>query len=148
LGGFAHAFDTYVRDWTEWQQRLDDLVAHESGNGSSVRTSVAVLRCHEEKRLPGAMIASLSIPWGDTKGDENLGGYHLVWPRDLLESAGGLLAVGAHTDSRRILDYLRVTQTDGSWPQNMWVSGESYWHGSTAVSQRIPPSPHARTMKV
>ena len=27
LGGFAHAFDTYVRDWTEWQQRLDDLVA-------------------------------------------------------------------------------------------------------------------------
>ena len=31
LGGFAHAFDTYLRDWTEWQQRLDDLVAHETG---------------------------------------------------------------------------------------------------------------------
>ena len=78
------------------------------------------------------MIASLSIPWGDTKGDEDLGGYHLVWPRDLVESAGGLIAVGAHTDARRILDYLRVTQSaDGSWPQNMWVSGESYWHGST-----------------
>jgi glucoamylase len=130
LSGFAHAFDTYLRDWIEWQQRLDNLVAHESGNASAVRTSVAVLRCHEEKRLPGAMIASLSIPWGDTKGDEDLGGYHLVWPRDLVESAGGLIAVGAHNDGRRILDYLRVTQSaDGSWPQNMWVSGESYWHG-------------------
>jgi len=128
--GFARAFDTYLHDWTEWQQRLHDLVAHESGNATSVRTSVAVLRCHEEKSLPGAMIASLSIPWGDTKGDEDLGGYHLVWPRDLVESAGGLLAVGAHADARRILDYLRVTQSaDGSWPQNMWVSGESYWHG-------------------
>ncbi len=130
LAGFRPAFDTYVRDWQQWQQRLDDLVAPKSGNSRSVRTSAAVLRCHEEKSVPGAMIASLSIPWGDTKGDEDLGGYHLVWPRDLVESAGGLIAVGAHADARRILDYLRVTQSaDGSWPQNMWVSGESYWHG-------------------
>lgn len=130
MGGFAHAYSTYVRDWTEWQQHLDDLVVEERGKASSIRTSVAVLRCHEEKQLPGAMIASLSIPWGASKGDEDLGGYHLVWPRDLVESAGGLIAVGAHADARRILEYLRVTQSaDGSWPQNMWVSGESYWHG-------------------
>ena len=43
-----------------------------------------------------AIIASLSIPWGFSKGDDDLGGYHLVWPRDLVETAGGFLAVGAH----------------------------------------------------
>ena len=130
VAGFSHAFETYVNDWTEWQRGLKDLAPPDHDPGNAVRASVAVLRCHEEKRLPGAMIASLSIPWGDNKGDEDLGGYHLVWPRDLVESAGALIAVGAHADARRILDYLRVTQSaDGSWPQNMWVSGESYWHG-------------------
>jgi glucoamylase len=130
LAGFPHAFAAYVHDWTEWQARLDARVCDGSESGSAVRRSIAVLRCHEEKRVPGAMIASLSIPWGDHKGDEDLGGYHLVWPRDLVESASALVAAGAHGDARRILDYLQVTQSaDGSWPQNMWVSGESYWHG-------------------
>ena len=123
LAGFPRAFDAYVHDWTEWHAR-------HGASTDAVRISASVLRCHEEKRLPGAMIASLSIPWGDTKGDEDLGGYHLVWPRDLVEAAGGLIAVGAHADARRMLDYLRATQSaDGSWPQNMWVSGEAYWNG-------------------
>jgi glucoamylase len=123
LAGFPRALDAYVRDWTEWHARHGEA-------SDAVRISASVLRCHEEKRLPGAMIASLSIPWGDTKGDEDLGGYHLVWPRDLVEAAGGLIAVGAHADARRVLDYLRTTQSgDGSWPQNMWVSGEAYWDG-------------------
>src|SRR5262249_29287275 len=87
-------------------------------------------RCHEEKGLPGAIIASLSIPWGDAKGDDDLGGYHLVWPRDLAEAAGGLMAIGACADAHRVLDYLRSTQeADGSWPQNMWVNGAPYWNG-------------------
>ena len=36
--------------------------------------------------IPGGIIASLSIPWGFAKGDDDLGGYHLVWPRDLVET--------------------------------------------------------------
>lgn len=130
LAGFEPAFQAYVRDWEAWQARLADGKAWSGDTERAVRTSVAVLRCHEEKRLAGAVIASLSIPWGDRKSDDDLGGYHLVWPRDLVECAGGLLAAGAPADARRILDYLRVTQSaDGSWPQNMWASGESYWHG-------------------
>ena len=70
------------------------------------------------------MIASLSIPWGFSKGDGDLGGYHLVWPRDLVETAGGLLAAGAMEEVRRVLRYLAVTQeAHGYWPQNMWVDG-------------------------
>ena len=128
LDGFAHARASFIDEWTAWQQRLEPSAP--SRRTRLARTSAAVLRCHEEKRLPGAIIASLSIPWGADKSDEDLGGYHLVWPRDLVEAAGGLLAAGARDDALRVLEYLRVTQNaDGSWPQNMWVDGEPYWHG-------------------
>ena len=50
------------------------------------------------------MIASLSIPWGESKGDEDLGGYHLVWPRDLVHSSTGLLAYGQHVDGLPLAD--------------------------------------------
>jgi glucoamylase len=59
-----------------------------------------------------------------------MGGYHLVWPRDLCETAGALLACGAHSEVRRILRYLRATQEgDGSWRQNYWLDGATYWGG-------------------
>ncbi len=128
LDGFDAAQKIYMEQWRGWQRHLD--VPKEPRDGDRARASAAVLRCHEEKCLPGALIASLSIPWGAEKGDEDLGGYHLVWPRDLVEAAGGLLAAGAVADARRVLDYLRATQeADGSWPQNMWVDGNPYWHG-------------------
>ena len=94
------------------------------------RASVAVLRTHESKDFLGGIIASLSVPWGFNKGDEDLGGYHLIWPRDLVENAGGLLAAGAHDDALRVLHYLEVTQeADGHWSQNMWLDGRPYWNG-------------------
>ncbi|MES1255474.1 MAG: glucan 1,4-alpha-glucosidase [Acidobacteriota bacterium] len=130
LDGFAAARASYVSAWTAWQDQLRSIDGVGFDDGRFARTSAAVIRCHEEKHIPGALIASLSIPWGAEKGDEDLGGYHLVWPRDLVEAAGGLLAVGAADSARRILDYLRATQeADGSWSQNMWVDGEPYWHG-------------------
>jgi glucoamylase len=130
LDGFADARASYIDAWMDWQEHLLIVDAEDQDMGRLARTSAAVLRCHEEKRMPGALIASLSIPWGSDKSDEDLGGYHLVWPRDLVESAGGLLAVGAPDDARRVLDYLRSTQEhDGSWSQNMWVDGEPYWSG-------------------
>ena len=146
--GFARSRDAYVDEWRTWQRSIAALPA-ESGDGCRrARTSAAVLRCHEEKRLPGAIIASLSIPWGADKGDADLGGYHLVWPRDLVEAAGGLLAAGARTDALRVLEFLRVAQdADGSWPQNMWVDGEPdlAWHstrrdGVTHSARRSPPA--------
>ena len=85
---------------------------------------------HESKDFVGGVIASLSIPWGFNKGDEDLGGYHLVWPRDLVETAAGFLAAGATGDAIRVLHYLKVTQeADGRWPQNMWLDGRPYWNG-------------------
>ena len=65
------------------------------------------------------MVASLSIPWGNS-GDDR-GGYHLVWSRDLVQCALGLLALGAEHEARDTIRYLIATQKpDGSWYQNQW----------------------------
>ena len=94
------------------------------------RMSAAVLAVHEDKSASGAMIASLSIPWGHTKGDHEMGGYHLVWPRDLVNSAGALIALGHNVMARRTLRYLLSTQeADGRWAQNLWLDGTPYWSG-------------------
>jgi len=128
--GFESAQAAYVHEWLAWQ-RASLCVAEASDAGyDACRTSLMVLRVHESKRLPGGLIASLSFPWGFAKGDDDMGGYHLAWPRDLVESAGALLAAGAHDDVRRVLRYLQATQeADGHWPQNMWLDGNPYWNG-------------------
>ena len=93
------------------------------------RMSAAVLAIHEDKSASGAVIASLSIPWGHSKGDHELGGYHLVWPRDLVNSAGALIALGHDVMARRTLRYLLSTQeADGRWAQNLWLDGTPYWN--------------------
>ena len=99
--------------------------------------SAVVLRSHLDKTYPGAMVASLSVPWGHT-GDQRAG-YHLVWPRDLVETAGGFIAMGAHEHVRRVLRYLQVTQEpDGHWSQNMWLDGTPYWQGIQMDETALP----------
>jgi len=119
----------YVSQWRNWQQKLLPLDNRPRQN-DLYRTSTAVLRTHESKDFLGGVIASLSIPWGFDKGDEDLGGYHLVWPRDLVETAGAMLAAGAVDDAVRVLRYLEATQeADGNWAQNLWLDGRPYWSG-------------------
>jgi glucoamylase len=127
---FETTREEYVREWEAWQSVLYPMEEGGKGRQGPYRASTAVLRTHEAERFPGGIIASLSIPWGFAKGDDNLGGYHLVWPRDLVETAAGLLAAGAKEDVRRVVHYLRTTQeSDGNWPQNMWLDGTPYWSG-------------------
>ena len=128
--GFDVADTLYRRDWEAWQKKVLPLDAVKSGGRDLYRISTAVLRAHEAENFPGGIIASLSVPWGFSKGDDDLGGYHLVWPRDLAESAGGLLAAGVREEPFRVLQYLQVTQeSDGHWGQNMWIDGTPYWQG-------------------
>jgi glucoamylase len=131
--GLLRRFDAaeadYAAAWRAWQGSLRPLRGA-STTHDTYRISTAVLRCHEAPTFAGGFIASLAIPWGFSKGDDDLGGYHLVWPRDLVETAGGLLAAGATQDARRVLDYLRVIQQpDGGWTQNCWLDGTPYWRG-------------------
>ncbi|HET7851568.1 MAG TPA: glucan 1,4-alpha-glucosidase [Methyloceanibacter sp.] len=126
--GVDAAIGEYVAGWRAWQNKLLAL-DHSTGHGT-YRVSTAVLRTHEARSFAGGYIASLSVPWGFAKGDEDLGGYHLAWPRDLVETASGLLAAGAKDEARQVIHYLRGTQeADGHWPQNCWLDGTAYWNG-------------------
>jgi glucoamylase len=128
----------YVMHWQDWQKSL--LKLDEPPRECDLyRSSVAVLRTHESKDFLGGVIASLSIPWGFNKGDEDLGGYHLVWPRDLVETAFGFLAAGACSDAVRVLHYLESTQeAEGNWAQNMWLDGRPYWMGLQMDESAFP----------
>ncbi len=126
---YSELREHYVFHWKNWQNTLLKL-DEPPREHDLYRASMAVLRTHESKDFLGGIIASLSIPWGFNKGDEDLGGYHLVWPRDLVETAGALLAAGASNDAVRVLRYLEATQeADGNWAQNLWLDGRPYWSG-------------------
>ena len=124
------ALEHYCAGWRQKQAELLPLdQPRDAGGLNRYRVSTAVLATHRDE-TSGAIIASLSIPWGFAKGDDDLGGYHLVWPRDLVETAGGLLAAGAVASARSVLDYLAATQeADGHWSQNSWLDGRPYWGG-------------------
>jgi glucoamylase len=137
MQGFDAATADYVSAWENWQSSLLPLARATTRDLYPVST--AILRTHEAKGFSGGIIASLSIPWGFAKGDEDLGGYHLIWPRDLVETAGALLAAGAKDDTRRVLHYLQVTQeADGHWPQNMWMEGTPWWDGVQMDETALP----------
>lgn len=128
-GHFQSAWDEYIGNWHRFIRNVSDCPEHVSEEDRALYlTSAAVLRTHADRTEPGAIVASLSVPWGNTRND--LGGYHLVWSRDLVEAAGALVALGAHETARRALAYLVATQEpDGSWAQNQWVDGVAYWSG-------------------
>jgi glucoamylase len=124
LDGFQSAKDCYIKEWQEWDQKIVEQYTQEI-KGKYIKQSLMEIRLSESKGFPGAIIASLSIPWGPSRS--SLGGYHIVWPRDLVESAGVFLALKAKEETVRILNYLMAIQeSDGKWMQNTWLDGEPY----------------------
>jgi glucoamylase len=134
---FADVWQAFVDAWRAWHVALQLPRDLPPALRDQLATSAMVLRVHQDKTYPGAMVASLSIPWGNSTDD--VGGYHLVWPRDLVESAGGLVALGALDEAADILRYLVATQqADGNWSQNQWLGGKAYWLGSQLDETAFP----------
>ena len=135
--------DHRTRFVEQWQRARDHLLpekekAAEDG-GHLYHASHALILAHEDKRYEGALIASLSIPWGEIKTGEDLGGYHLVWTRDMCNSATGLLAAGGTAVPRSALIYLACTQReDGGFYQNFWINGEPFWRGTQLDETAFP----------
>jgi glucoamylase len=105
------------------------------------------------------MIAGIGTPWGETQGDGNTGGYHLVWSRDLFKFANALITAGDTATPATVVHYLfdrQQQKTDcgtaeydadgcaqgfsrvGRFPQNSWVSGWPYWQGTQMDEQAMP----------
>jgi glucoamylase len=135
---YADLRDRFILQWgraanPEW------LAAKSCDGGKLMRTSHNVLLAHEDKTYSGAFVASASIPWGQAKGDDDLGGYHLVWTRDMVQTATALLACGRAETARRALVYLACTQQpDGGFAQNFWIDGEPYWRGQQLDEVAFP----------
>lgn len=127
---FAQQRRRFVEQWRRGCKHVLPLEKASGDGGRLYHTSQSLLLSHEDKTYPGAMIASLSIPWGEVRGDEELGGYHLVWTRDMVNSSMGLLAAENTAMPLRALIYLATSQLpDGGFYQNFWLNGEPYWKG-------------------
>jgi glucoamylase len=132
-GSLALPFEGHLARFIEqWHRAATprQLARHSGDDGRLLQISHNVVLAHEDKTFAGAFIASASIPWGYAKGDDDLGGYHLVWTRDMVQTATALMACGRLETALRALVYLAVTQNpDGGFAQNFWVNGEPYWTG-------------------
>jgi glucoamylase len=131
LSALAQGYDTirrsFLERWERWGSQLD-LPAPDPGLHEEALMSATVLKTHEDRMFPGAIVASMSTPWGNRTN--TLGGYHLVWPRDATCAAFALLAANEVDDARRILAHMiAVQQPDGHWPQNYFPGGLPFWTG-------------------
>lgn len=127
---FEQHHQRYIEQWNRASRNLPPLEKVSCDGGNLYHSSFSLILAHEDKSYPGAVIASLSIPWGEAKGDEDQGGYHLVWTRDMVQSATGMLAAGNSATPLRALIYLAVSQQqDGGFSQNFWINGKSYLQG-------------------
>jgi len=132
--GFASAARAYANGWHSYLAGLRTPPASlRTGlERATYRSSQMVLAASEDKRNPGAFVASPSMPWAWAFNDDlakPTGAYHLVWPRDLYEIATALIAEGDRAAARRALVYMwtKQQQPDGHLPQNTQVWGAPEW---------------------
>ncbi len=136
---FDEVLAQYVGEWRQFFAGLGGILPTDHRHARMQRISAMVLKTHQDKIFSGGIIASLSIPWGNAASDGNIGGYHLVWPRDMVEAANAFLTLHDIDDARRSLDFLEASQSkDGSWPQNFWLNGHPYWSGSQLDETAFP----------
>ena len=91
-----------------------------------------MLKASEDKTFPGAIVASLASPWGQSTsaGDPAntyFGSYREVFARDLYEAWTGSLADGDLATARDATLFLfeRQQLPDGSMPRNSLVNGKT-----------------------
>ena len=127
MDDFEAAWTAQCVAWEAWLAKNERPAIREDID-CALALSATVLKVHQDRTYCGAAVASLSVPWGSSS--QSRGGYHLVWPRDLVETAGALVAMQAYDEARDVLRYLISTQqADGHWYQNQWLGGAAFWQG-------------------
>ena len=120
-------FDAYRLGWRDYASRLTPFA-----NATPLFFhSAEVIKMAEDKLHPGAIVASLARPWGDTGPDDDGDvGYRKVWPRDLYHAANALLAAGDTATAYDVLRFMgKMQRPDGSMPQNTDLEGRQVWNG-------------------
>jgi len=137
---FAAAERSYLRGWSRYDAGLRPPVR----TGAAARRdaspvlhyylSANVIKASEDKTYPGAIVASLASPWGQSVPAGNFAGsapgyfgsYREVFARDLYEAFTGLLVDGDLATARAATLFLfdRQQQADGSMPRNSLLNGK------------------------
>lgn len=138
--------------WQDYLHSLPELgrLAEQSTDGGKLLyTSAMVLKAQEDKTHAGALIASLSTPWGDqVPANEPATGYKAVWPRDFYQVAMAMLALGDKQTPKVAFEYLQKIQagpniphykgTPGWFLQKTHVDGEIEWVGVQLDQTAMP----------
>lgn len=134
-GNVRASFERAWRTQTDLPLALSKVSGDE---GALATSSLAVLRCLEDKSHAGAFVAAPCSPWGESNHNGNHV-YHLVWPRDLCRIATALLDAGDTAAALRAFRHLQSRQRpDGGWFQNWFVDGTPHWT-STELDQVALP---------
>ncbi len=130
--GYRSVLDKYngkgeAIGWEDYLASLSNLpsmIANATDGGKLLHASALVLKAQEDKTYPGALIASLSIPWGETASAENsTTGYRAVWPRDFYQCAMALLALGDTETPLVSFEYLQQVQVTTETAENKGATG-------------------------
>ena len=139
---FGQIEQQYLAGWAAYDAGLRSPPAHLPGlNNSQIKDhyylSANVLKASEDKTFPGAIVASLASPWGqsvpagaDVSGTTQpsyFGSYREVFSRDLYEAFTGLLADGDVQTARAATLFLFDQQqlANGSMPRNSLLNGQA-----------------------
>jgi glucoamylase len=138
--------------WEDYLASLTELPrlreASEDG-GKLVQASALMLKVQEDRTYAGALIASLSNPWGDTvDASKPSTGYKAVWPRDFYQCAMALAALGDRQTPLAAFHYLPQVQVKATTPgntgvggwflQKTWVDGTPEWVGVQLDQTAMP----------
>lgn len=143
--GSAIGWEDYIASLPE----LGKLASASTDNGKLLYASAMVLKAQEDKTHAGAVIASLSNPWGDTaSADKAQTGYKAVWPRDFYQVTMAMLALGDKATPKVAFEYLQQVQTSDKTPgysgtpgwflQKTHVDGEVEWVGVQLDQTAMP----------
>jgi glucoamylase len=133
----------YVAGWLRYDAGLRPPFGHVAG--AAARTdhgailhyylSANVIKASVDKTFPGAIVASLASPWGQSVpagvfangAPSYFGSYREVFARDLYEAFTGLLVDGDLATARAATLFLfdRQQQADGSMPRNSLLNGKT-----------------------
>ena len=123
--GFAGAETAYRSGWHGYLTGLTvpASVAADTRRRRTYDVSLMALHAAEDKTYPGASVAALATPWGNSVNGDNLSdGYHRVWARDLYQQASALLAAGDRAQATRMTRWLLDRQQITGWTQGDHVS--------------------------
>ncbi|KZN44009.1 glycoside hydrolase family 15 protein [Pseudoalteromonas luteoviolacea] len=138
--------------WEDYLASLEPmqrLANYTTDSGKLLNVSALVLKAQEDKTHAGALIASLSNPWGDTvAAEQGHTGYKAVWVRDFYQVAMAFMAMGDPDTALTSFEYLEKVQVTDGTPGNQgdtgWflqkthVDGELEWVGVQLDQTAMP----------